>query len=80
LWKIRTYLAKNQYAEATSLIEVLKHDPQFPARLTPDCGNAGTVLYKQSIYDSAAFYLEKALPVAANMRDGTLGIPDRSTI
>lgn len=67
LWKVKTYLAKDQYAEATSLIEVLKHDPQFPARLGPGLAEMQALsFYKQNIYDSAAFYLEKALPVAAN--------------
>ena len=67
LWKIRTYLAKDQYAEATSLIEVLKHDPQFPPRLAPGLAEMQALaFYRQSIYDSAAFYLEKALPRAAD--------------
>jgi len=67
LWKIKTYLAKDQYAEATSLIEVLKHDPKFPARLGPGLAEMQALsFYKQSIYDSAAYYLERALPVAAN--------------
>jgi hypothetical protein len=67
LWKIRTYLARNQYAEATSLIEVLKHDPQFPPRLAPGLAEMQALsFYRQSISDSAAFYLEKALPAAEN--------------
>lgn len=65
VWKIRVYLAKNQYAEAASLIEVLKHDPQFPPRLAPDLAEVQALyFYKQSINDSAAYYLEKALPLA----------------
>ena len=67
LWKIRTYLAKNQYAEATSLIEVLKHDPKFPPRLAPGLAEMQALsFYKQSINDSAAIYLEQALPNAAS--------------
>jgi tetratricopeptide (TPR) repeat protein len=67
LWKIRTYLAMDQFPEATSLIEVLKHDPQFPARLHAGLAEMQALsFYKQNSYDSAAFYLEKALPVAAN--------------
>jgi tetratricopeptide (TPR) repeat protein len=67
LWKIRTYLSRNQYAEATSLIEVLKHDPQFPPRLLAGLAEMQALsFYRQSINDSAAFYLEKALPAAAN--------------
>jgi len=67
LWKIKTYLAKDQYPEATSLIEVLKHDPQFPPRLGPGLAEMQALsFYKKNMYDSAAFYLEKALPIAAN--------------
>jgi tetratricopeptide (TPR) repeat protein len=70
IWKIRTYIAKDQFAESASLIEVLAHDPQFPARLHPDLQEVRALwFYKQSIYDSAAFYLEKALPAAANREE-----------
>lgn len=65
LWKIRTYLAREQYPEAASLIEVLKHDPKFPPRLAPELAEVQALsFYKQSINDSAAWYLEKTLPAA----------------
>ncbi|MHA4809812.1 type IX secretion system periplasmic lipoprotein PorW/SprE [Flavitalea flava] len=65
IWKIRTYLARDQYAEASSLIEILKKDPQFPPRLSHDLAEVQALsFYKQSVYDSAAIYLEKALPLA----------------
>jgi outer membrane protein assembly factor BamD (BamD/ComL family) len=65
LWKIRTYLARDQYSEAGSLIEVLKHDPQFPPRLAPELAEVQALsFYKQSNYDSAAWYLIRTLPAA----------------
>jgi len=67
VWKVRTYIAKEQYAEASALIEVLSNDPEFPARLQPSLNEVKALwFYKQSIADSAAIYLEKALPAAAN--------------
>jgi tetratricopeptide (TPR) repeat protein len=62
IWQIRTYLAKNETAEAAGLIETLKGDPFFPSRLAPDLYEMQAYyFYKQEIYDSAAIYLEKAL-------------------
>jgi TolA-binding protein len=70
IWKIRTYIAKQQYGQSASLIEVLSHDPQFPARLKPSLQEVRALwFYEQSISDSAAFYLEKALPAAANREE-----------
>jgi tetratricopeptide (TPR) repeat protein len=70
IWKIRTYIAKEQYGQSASLIEVLSHDPQFPARLKPSLQEIRALwFYDQSINDSAAFYLEKALPAAANREE-----------
>jgi outer membrane protein assembly factor BamD (BamD/ComL family) len=66
VWKIRTYIAQEKFGEASALIEVLAHDPQFPARLEPNLQEVRALwFYKRDIYDSAAFYLEKALPAAA---------------
>ena len=70
LWKIRTYLAKDQYVEAAALMEVLAHDPQFPARLQPSLQEVRALyFYKQQVYDSAAIYLEKALPAAGTREE-----------
>ncbi len=71
LWQIRTYLQKNEFAEASSLIETLKHDPYFPQRLSPGLEEAQAFLfYKQHMYDSAAVHLEQAL-VNATSREET---------
>ncbi|MBC8033223.1 MAG: hypothetical protein H7Y03_03700 [Chitinophagaceae bacterium] len=62
IWQIRTYLAKNQLTEASGLIETLKADPLFPERLQSYLNEVQSLwFYKQNAYDSAAFYLEKAL-------------------
>jgi hypothetical protein len=69
VWKIRTYLAQDQYIEAASLMEVLEHDPQFPARLQPSLNEVRALYYyKKEIYDSTAYFLIRALP-AAGTRD-----------
>ncbi|HTR27807.1 MAG TPA: tetratricopeptide repeat protein [Puia sp.] len=65
VWKVRTYLAQNRYVEAASLIEVLDHDPQFPARLRPSLAEVRSLYYyQQGIYDSTAYFLTQALPAA----------------
>lgn len=62
IWQIRTFLAKDEMPEAAGLIETLKHDPLFPARLKTDLREMQAwYFYKQQIYDSAAIYLEQAL-------------------
>lgn len=67
IWQVRTYLAKDEMAEAAGLIETLKEDPNFPERLQTDLREVQAwYFYKQQLYDSAAIYLEKALPNAAN--------------
>jgi tetratricopeptide (TPR) repeat protein len=67
IWKVRTYIAQEKYAEASALIEILSHDPEFPERLFPNLYEVRALwFYKNSISDSAAIYLEKALPAAAN--------------
>ncbi|HEY4290934.1 MAG TPA: hypothetical protein VGN00_27725, partial [Puia sp.] len=70
IWTVRTYIAKEQFGEASALIEVLSHDPEFPARLVPNLNEVRALwFYKRSIYDSAAVYLEKALPAATTREE-----------
>jgi outer membrane protein assembly factor BamD (BamD/ComL family) len=65
IWKIKTDLAQNEYIQAASLMEVLDHDPQFPARLRPSLAEVRALYYyQQGIYDSTAYFLIKALPAA----------------
>jgi outer membrane protein assembly factor BamD (BamD/ComL family) len=70
VWKVRTYLAKEQYTDAAALIEVLDHDPQFPARLRPSLAEVRALyFYQQGGYDSTAFFLTQALPAAATSEE-----------
>ena len=44
-------------------MEVLDHDPQFPARLRPSLAEIRALYYyQQGVYDSTAYFLIKALP------------------
>jgi len=70
IWQIRTYLAKDELAEAAGFIETLKTDPVFPDRLKPDLYEVQAWwFYKQQLYDSAAVYLEKALNNATDKQE-----------
>ncbi|MBO9561832.1 MAG: hypothetical protein J7621_03625 [Niastella sp.] len=66
IWQIKTFLAQDEMPEAAGLIETLKHDPNFPDRLQTDLKEVQALyFYKQQLYDSAAVYLEQALPNAS---------------
>lgn len=70
VWQIKTYLAKNELAEAAGLIQTLKNDPLFPERLDPELKEVQALwFYNQQIYDSAAFYLEKVVDNAENNQE-----------
>ncbi len=63
IWQVKTYISNNQLTEAGGLIEVLKQDQQFPARLHADLEEVQAWLfYTQNVYDSAAAHLIKMLP------------------
>jgi len=67
LWQVKTWLANDQPAEAASLLQALKNDPQFPSRLQTDVNELQALyFYNNQIADSAAFYLSNALGNAAN--------------
>jgi len=62
IWQIRTFVQREQFPEAAGLIETLKNDPNFPARLRTDLDEVQAFwFYKQNMYDSSARYLELAL-------------------
>jgi Uncharacterized protein conserved in bacteria len=70
VWQVRTFLAKDEFAEAAGMIETLRQDPQFPARLRPQLHEVQAYwFYKREVWDSAAVHLEKALPIAANREE-----------
>lgn len=62
LWQIRTFIAREAFPEAASLLVTLRNDPLFPKRLRPDLDELQALwYYQQQQGDSAAVYLEKAL-------------------
>ena len=70
IWQIRNHLAQDEYAEASSLIDVLKKDPAFPERLQPALEEVMALqFYKLENWDSAATHLSRALPEAATTQE-----------
>ena len=70
IWQIRTYIAKNDFTAATSMIGALKQDPTFPERLENDLEEVQALwFYKQNMWDSAAHYLSLALDGAENKQE-----------
>lgn len=70
IWQIRNFLAREEFAEAASLIIMLKEDPAFPKRLENDLHEVQALwFYKQKMWDSAAVHLESALSNATNKQE-----------
>lgn len=70
IWQIRTYLQRDQFAEAASLILALRNDSLFPSRLHNELEEVQAYyFYKQNNWDSAATHLEGALSSAANNQE-----------
>ncbi len=62
IWQIRTYFEQEKLTRGSVLIEVLKHDPNFPARLQPSLHEMQALwFYKIKQWDSAALHLTLAL-------------------
>ncbi len=70
VWQIKTYIAADELPEAAGLIQTLKYDPLFPARLKTDLNEVQAwYFYKQNNYDSAAIYLDLSLSNASNKQE-----------
>jgi outer membrane protein assembly factor BamD (BamD/ComL family) len=70
IWQIRTYLERNELAEAAGMIETLKNDPLFPQRLRTSLEEVQAYwYYKQQAYDSAAYHLQRSLETAENKQE-----------
>lgn len=70
IWQIRNHIEKNELPEAAGVIEILKNDPNFPARLQTQLQEVLAYwYYKQQVYDSAAVHLTKALDEAGNNQE-----------
>ncbi len=67
IWQIRTMIQQKAFAEAGSLINILRNDPQFPSRLNGALEEVQSLwFYQQGKWDSAAYHLVKALGEAKN--------------
>ncbi|HPZ88203.1 MAG TPA: hypothetical protein PLQ32_08880 [Flavihumibacter sp.] len=70
IWLIRTHISLKNYIAASTLIQTLRNDPDFPARLQNGLSEVTAYyFYNQERFDSTAFYLEKALPNASNKEE-----------
>lgn len=63
VWQAKTLVGYKKFPEANSLIQVLTLDEHFPERLKPFLAEVQAwYYYSTQQYDSAAYYLEFALP------------------
>jgi tetratricopeptide (TPR) repeat protein len=67
LWLLRTLIETGDYNNSASLIQTLRHDRNFPARLDNDLEELQAYwFYRNRNWDSTANHLVKALDNAAN--------------
>ncbi len=67
LWQVRNNIEENKLTEAESLLELIRSDKLFPARLKTDWYEMEAYLqYTKESYDSAAHFIIKALDNAEN--------------
>lgn len=70
IWLIRTHITSNKLPAAATLIQTLRNDPDFPKRLQPQLAEVTAYwFYTRQQPDSAAYYLEKALPAAGSKQE-----------
>jgi hypothetical protein len=70
IWQVRNLTDRKNYLDASSLIAILKNDPNFPERLKPELYEGMAYLYYNiNMWDSAGTYLEKAMDMAADPTD-----------
>ncbi len=70
VWQVRTLTDLGDYPEAAGLINTLRNDPQFPARLEPYFQEVqGYWFFKQEMYDSAIVYIQNSIPNSLDLQD-----------
>ncbi len=70
IWMARTFIEQDELGEAASLMNTLQNDPNLPNRLKDDLEEVNAYwFYKQNVYDSAAFHLEKSLSNSESKQD-----------
>ncbi|RYY63917.1 MAG: hypothetical protein EOO12_11060, partial [Chitinophagaceae bacterium] len=70
LWQVRTLIEQNAYVEAGSLINTLRNDSSYPARLRDDLEEVQSYwYYRQEQWDSSARHLVLALGAAGTRQE-----------
>ncbi|RYD72317.1 MAG: hypothetical protein EOP53_22155, partial [Sphingobacteriales bacterium] len=70
VWLARTFTAQEEYGDAAGLINILRNDPNLPARLQNDLSEVTAYwFFAQNHFDSAAAHLEKGLSAATSKQD-----------
>ena len=70
IWQVRTMIQSGAMAEASSLLALLKTDPNFPERLDPVLEEVQAYMYYvQQRWDSAATHLSLALDAAGTKQE-----------
>ena len=70
VWLIHVYIVQDKTEKAAALIDILNHDPNFPARLLPALHEMQALwFYNEHMYDSAAAHLIRALDNASTQGD-----------
>ncbi len=70
IWVAKNYIDAGKRYEASAILEMLRYDPNFPARLQPELHETiGYLFYKSGFYDSAALHLSKATDMDDDKQD-----------
>ncbi|RYY84879.1 MAG: hypothetical protein EOO15_18395, partial [Chitinophagaceae bacterium] len=70
LWQVRTLIEQDAYVESGSLLNTLRNDPTFPARLRDDIEEVQAYwFYRQAQWDSSARHLVQALGTAGTRQE-----------
>ena len=70
MWQVRAYAEMDELTEASSLLELIRTDPNFPERLKADLHEmTAYVMYKQQAYEGAADHLLQALDNATTKQE-----------
>ncbi|MBV9963399.1 MAG: hypothetical protein JO072_14230 [Parafilimonas sp.] len=70
IWVAKNYIDEGKTSEASSILQMLSNDPNFPERLQPELHETiGYLFYESRLYDSAAFHLSKATNMDNSKQD-----------
>lgn len=70
IWLARTFTDMDAYGDAAGMINILQGDPNLPKRLKNDLDEVNAYwFYKQGMFDSSAFYLDRGISNALDKQD-----------